>query len=79
MVGVKKMYASNEDDVDPNPPELVDNQGYECTEEAVDECINVLQSLGYGGRSSPGDIMAAKVNSPGLPAKSQFLQCHFDA
>ncbi len=61
MVGVRKMYANHPDDVDPNPPELVDNQGYECTEEAVDECITVLQSLGYGGSSTPTDIMASKV------------------
>ena len=56
------MYVNHPDDVEPNPPELVDNQGFECTEVAVDECINVLQALGYGGRNTPTEIMAAKVN-----------------
>ncbi len=62
MVGVRKMYVSHPDDVDENPPDLVDNQGYECTEDSVDECIKVLTDLGYGGKSTPGDIMASKVN-----------------
>ncbi len=64
MVGVRKMYPSHEDDVDADPPDLVDNQGFECTEEAVDDCIKVLNDLGYGGKETPGEIMASRVIIP---------------
>ncbi len=56
------MYANHPDDVEEKPHELVENEGYECTEEAVDNCLDVLQKLGYGGKETPSEIMERRVS-----------------
>ena len=60
--GVLKMYAYSEDMVVPEPDELEDNAGNECTAESVDACLKDLMALGYGGGKSPQEMAAEQAS-----------------
>ncbi len=60
--GVRKQYAFNEDSVEERPELLESNAGATCTEKLVDDCIQALQSLGYGLGATPSELAAEKAS-----------------
>ena len=60
--GVQKQYAYSEENVVKEPEELVSNAGEVCTEDAVDEAIAALTSIGYGVGRTPREMSAEQVS-----------------
>ncbi len=62
QVGVRKQYAYDASVVVPEPEELEDNAGEECTAENVAACLADLIALGYSGGKSPSELASEQAS-----------------